>query len=387
MNLVKLLSRAVLLSLLLTVMAQAGQIDYSGKKLGLVVTSHSGEQSHSSFVDSLKAALHANSNALELRELTPSQLKLKSSIRSTKDEQFYLRIPKTGSYIRDDSDYSPDIVILLEDLAVTDSSISFVFAIWDNEQRDLLTFGRTATETAQDQFDWLALQILGSEGAEENSATHRPFSARVVLLGALSAHLKDKPANNQNIPDQFEDLRERPSVSQYFAAGKAFGVVLDLSIPLKGDQGDITIGAEFSQESAQKSAQQPAIIVLNGAQLTKQELVSRSWTLSVGYIQGISPRVYTFGKCRLSFRSYEGNFEWDEIQAKLAVKRAIAPGINAGIIAFVTSSIGLMLEAGFDISSVRATGLTAQGVTTPATFKLSDNRIFIRAGLTYNITF
>ena len=150
---------------------------------------------------------------------------------------------------------------------------------------------------------------------------------KIKIGGTLAFHLRDKDQENPNIPDEYESITERPSIGYFFADGLGFSFDLFSSIPLSDDNPlCIIVGICYENTTLTNSYGS------SSEQILGKDLKIININPFIGFESKLSwNSVIAYGFIGPSFKSYEGNYDQDDILWKNIYNSSTAFRIGGGI--------------------------------------------------------
>ncbi len=352
----------------------------------------------SSFQESLITAAKSNLNYKQvyLGDYDANQ-KLTQRLLYNENTQFIMRLPQDNESLIFQSNQMSD-VLFIDDLKIKHNkesneniSVSFEYALWDNQKTRLIKYGLKSiskicniknihdciTEILKKSFGKMN-QSLPIEYIESKS--HR---VSFKILPSRYFHIIKKDEDNPNIPNEYENPQEHPSVGHYF--NDNFSFIPAIEYCYYNNKIRVSVGLEYHQEQLEKSGK--ALLTINDIPPSKQSLKITSFGafISVGKCLDERQLTYAYFKVGLSKVQFESQLKINQFKVDLDLNDSYSPAFIIGIDTNIKNSgICLIGELGYEICSTTIKKAIVQSQEIP--FKngsLSDHRMFGRIGLSY----
>ncbi len=295
----------------------------------------------------------------------PSITTTKRTLPVNRAMKIYLNLPTDGTRITLDS-LSPEYVLFINEFNISRTAGSpgvmmpgfngmpggftggtagalrqqFDFALWDNLNGALVSYGSAETNSSIAFFkmtkeNWnsclrdLSKIVIRStpfsgrsssssagasdsdESTQESEQEH-PMLFKIKAGGEFVFHLRDQDAENPNIPDQYENLSERPSIAYFFDDGSGYHGDAAVSFSL-GDETTVRLVTGISYDRTVSRNQYHN----NTEKLFGEELTMEFVTPYIGVESPLElENVWLYGHVGPTFRSIEGSYEQGTVSWK-----------------------------------------------------------------------
>lgn len=302
---------------------------------------------------------------VDFAERLPSIATAKRTLPLNRTMKLYLNLPTDGTRITFDS-LSPEYVLFINDINISRTAGSpgvmtpgfngmpggftggsagtlrqqFDFALWDNLNGSLVSYGSAETNSSIAFFkmtkeNWnsclrdLSKTVIrstpfaarssssrsdtaGPEESSQESEQLNPVLFKIKAGGEFVFHLRDKDAENPNIPDQFENLSERPSIAYFFDDGSGYHGDAAVSFSL-GEETTVRLVAGISYDRTVSRNQYHN----NTEKLFGEELTMEYVTPYFGAESSLElENVWLYGHIGPTFRSIQGTYEQGAVSWK-----------------------------------------------------------------------
>ncbi|MBL1214566.1 MAG: hypothetical protein HND52_14515 [Ignavibacteriae bacterium] len=337
-------------------------------------------------------------------------LKYHSVILASKKYQFRMQVPEpTSANLAINSGY--DFFLIIEDLRFSIDykksvfSADFKFLIWDVKNQREDKFGKLKIsldeiiEIDKNEVHLLILKcvkeikkitefksIKKSDSGNSNSPSYSALS--IKLSPSYYSHLIKRDEDNPNIPNQYENPQDHPSLAHIY--GDKFSFEPSIEYSYYHNDKRYSFAFSYHSESLDPDSRNKSLIQINDELPSSQklEITSYIFSFSLGFKISGSDNFYWYGRASLASRSYYSTFSFNDINAELKIRDIVAPGLSVGFdYVFPNSNFGIFAEGGFESSTVYLESIKIQSDTGFINQELSDNRIKIKAGLSYNFVF
>jgi hypothetical protein len=361
-------------------------------------------------IEYLEQAVKVEFDFGKIEYLEINAIKYHSVILASKKIQFRMMVPETN-VDKDATNSDYDFYLIIEDLRFSTNKLNsmlaanFKFLIWDVKKQREDKFGMVKvnldnlSEIDKNEIHLLILKsaksikeitefkdIKKSDTDNSNSPSYSVIS--VKFSPSYYSHLIKKDEDNPNIPNQYENPREHPSLAHIYSDNIAFEPQIEYIYYYNKQR--FALGFSYHYESLGLQNQNRSLIIINNQLPTSQKLEISSYIFSFSFgfkVSGID-NFYWYGKASFASRNYNSTFSFDGVNGELNIRNIVAPGFSGGFdYIFPNSSFGIFAEGGIEFSTVHLETIKIQTETGFINQELSDNRIKIRAGLSYNFVF
>ncbi|MBX7151968.1 hypothetical protein K1X84_10035 [bacterium] len=333
-------------------------------------------------------------------QIRRSKMNVNKHMLATAKTQTGFYVPSTQINI---GGSKPSTILWLQDLHVSrlEDSLhwSCKYLMWDNLDEKVMGYGilQACMHAGDSGIDWDAAAIKFGEQLKMQMATpevspvyivttgsqNKRVAMRFKAMGHLNFHLPKKDQGDPYVPDEYENLRTHPSITQYFSNAPSFTPSVEIVFPQKIS--NIILGMDFNFESLESSGSRTLVYSSEG--IPNETLHVRTIGFLICYSQKFNDfsDAYWFVKGRLDFKKYSGKSHFTDFTIKLNFDEAVAPGLSFGVEGKPSGMLfGLSAELGFSFASTNLTSASIGGDAVPIDFKLADNQIYLKAGIFYD---
>lgn len=325
------------------------------------------------------------------------------TLRLGENRSVYLHLPREGSSIGIDS-VTPSYILFFDNFAVkrnagtagmmmpgargamyysggTSANLSHDvdYALWDNRTGQVISYGAVNTSSdigllGMNRTHWkdcvhdLARSIINkgpfrpdrwndslTGGMERNRISPR-WEFKVRAGYEYVAHLRDKDAEDPNVPSFAQSNAERPSVAYFFNDGNGYFAEGQVSMSLSDETTTrIVLGMEGEQNTSSNHYHQGSDIALGGTltATTLHPFLGAEFPMSL-------PVLTAYGRIGLLFRTFTGSFDQNgtHFETKYSAPDAVRFSVGMECDHIVLPEIFLAGGLNLDIGTVTASSVT-----------------------------
>jgi hypothetical protein len=328
-------------------------------------------------------------------------LSLTPTLLFNDNEQFMISLPN-ADFITYDVKDNYDVILFIEDFKLNldeDSmpdSVTFKYAFWDVEKWRLIKYDnikvsiQKMNEDEKDSIDMLiekSIKMMQDNPNVQYRKVH--YSAVSLKLSpAYYFHQIKKDEDNPNIPNEYEQPREYPSVSHFFS--NSFTLETEINYRYYFEKYRISFGVMYGRESLKMESDDKALISFEDSEPDVQKMSIQTFAINLvlAFSSFEDNSTYPYLKFRICHRSIKSNIKFGMYNGTLHIKDHTSPGFALGCdIAIPSTNLEISAEAGYDLSDAYLVDFELVSGSVDINEKLSDNRIYLKLGLLYYITF